>query len=610
LALTASLKAAQITSSLLLVQSSVRSITTRVILQNALLQYYTTGNDSDQNWDAAFSDLSFLLNSGQGSGSLLQAKIFSFDSPPPEKHGNNSLIQVTGSGIGNKIILPLKGTSGEDVYLGDPVYGYPPNLYPNLTYTTTRVNGTSNATRVRYNDNVLDRDTSMLLGPYMINETYALLSMTMPVINDTANSDILAWITIVVDANLVMQAIESQEGLDNTGVALLVGPTNTTNKLPAGYLWSSMRENAPKDFGVRFVLPPNETSHRHANYSYFQNSPVMNVTQYPAAKKAFAVRTGGPNNAGSMVATTNELGFEVAVGYAMPNTPIVDWVVIVEQAHSEVWKPIYHLRDILITCVFSVAALLIVLSIPIAHFSSAPIRRLRDATRNSITPPGHIAGDEGLDPNDLDHILRKQQSQKDGAEQIAAEGGFLFGTVFKYRQNQPIKERHVGRQRQDLRIPSKVKDHKHFVQDELSDLTTTFNEMCDELMVNYELLEERVKQRTAELEESKKAAEAANEMKTLFVANISHELKTPLNGIIGTAQTAQAENNVSDLRRDMRTICSQGDLLQKLIEDLLSFRYDLFLVDSLIKLVLIFCQQKSSCSRHCARGQGIQNSRH
>ena len=89
-------------------------------------------------------------------------------------------------------------------------------------------------------------------------------------------------------------------------------------------------------------------------------------------------------------------------------------------------------------------------------------------------------------------------------------------------------------------------------------------------------LEERVRQRTAELEESKKAAEAANEMKTLFVANISHELKTPLNGIIGTAQTAQAEGNVNNLKRDMRTIYSQGDLLQKLIEDLLSFRYFFF----------------------------------
>jgi len=91
-------------------------------------------------------------------------------------------------------------------------------------------------------------------------------------------------------------------------------------------------------------------------------------------------------------------------------------------------------------------------------------------------------------------------------------------------------------------------------------------------MMQYTKLEERVQQRTAELELSKKAAEEANEAKTLFVANISHELKTPLNGIIGTAQLAQAEGNISQLKRDMKTIYSHGDLLLKLIEDLLMFR--------------------------------------
>jgi osomolarity two-component system sensor histidine kinase SLN1 len=576
LALTASLKAAQITSSLLLIQSSVRSITTRVIIQNTLSRYNTMGIDDDQDWASAIGDLSFSLNGGQGNGTLLQARIFSIEPPPPERHGNNTLIQVTGLGVENRILLPLKRPSGQDVYLGDPVYGFPPTLYPNLTYTITRVNSTFNATRIQFEGTSFDSGTIMLLGPYMTNETYALMSMTMAVINDTSKSDILAWITIVADASLIMQAIQSQEGLDDTGSALLIGPTSMMNKFPASYLWNSPHQDVPKDFGVRFILPLNETNHKHTTSSNSQIRTLFNATQYPAAKKALTSSTGKLNNAGAMVSTTNELGLQVAVGYAMPNSPIVDWVVIVEQPHSEVWAPIYHLRNIFITCVFSIVAFLILLSIPIAHISTAPIRRLRDATRNSMRPSRHIRGDQRPDPNSLDRDNQKQQMQMDSEAQTAAKGVSFMGFVFRYRQKQSRAVKNDGRQGQEFRIPSRVKDYKHIFRDELSDLTTTFNEMCDELMVNYEQLEERVKQRTAELEESKKAAEVANEMKTLFVANISHELKTPLNGIIGIAQTAQAEDKVSDLKRDMSTIYSQGDLLRKLIEDLLSFRCEIF----------------------------------
>ncbi|KAG9973888.1 putative histidine kinase HHK5p, partial [Aureobasidium melanogenum] len=95
--------------------------------------------------------------------------------------------------------------------------------------------------------------------------------------------------------------------------------------------------------------------------------------------------------------------------------------------------------------------------------------------------------------------------------------------------------------------------------------------MSDELMMQYERLEERVKQRTAELELSKKAAEAANESKTLFIANISHELKTPLNGILGMCAVCMQEEDPMKLKRSLGIIYKSGDLLLNLLTDLLTF---------------------------------------
>jgi signal transduction histidine kinase/CheY-like chemotaxis protein/HPt (histidine-containing phosphotransfer) domain-containing protein len=59
------------------------------------------------------------------------------------------------------------------------------------------------------------------------------------------------------------------------------------------------------------------------------------------------------------------------------------------------------------------------------------------------------------------------------------------------------------------------------------------SELYEMLQDNMQTLEEKVLERTRELEEARMVAEAATAAKSEFLANMSHEIRTPMNGIIG-----------------------------------------------------------------------------
>ncbi|MCB1176872.1 MAG: HAMP domain-containing protein, partial [Leptospiraceae bacterium] len=134
----------------------------------------------------------------------------------------------------------------------------------------------------------------------------------------------------------------------------------------------------------------------------------------------------------------------------------------------------------------------------------------------------------------------------------------------------------------DRRIENKSKD-------EIGDLSRNFNSMADEL-----------KALLKELEAKNIRLENLDKLKDEFLSNTSHELKTPLNGIIGIAESL-IDGATGELgkptKNNLSLIISSGKRLSNLVNDILDFsklkNHELILQEknipiySLIEMVII-----------------------
>lgn len=250
-----------------------------------------------ENWGRALDDLEVVTSStGGGFGGLLQIVVYD----PRLGNGNDTpgglnvlggrlgLLNVTGDNAKGIIVPPSQDNGWHSGYLGNSSDldeqtsrvqsgealhdGFPSSLYPTPAEADL--------------DRIIDRG-GMVMGPLQINESFFMMSFTHPIINNTIKGDLLGFLTVVVNAQLVYDVVRDTRGLGDTGQVLLLGPGTPDNlfssreeamiKLQGSHPWSSGFDTSKMSF--EYLFPPKLSKQLVGVKSSWD--------KFPAVKKAY-----------------------------------------------------------------------------------------------------------------------------------------------------------------------------------------------------------------------------------------------------------------------------------------------------------------------------------
>ncbi|MGE5467165.1 MAG: ATP-binding protein [Ignavibacteria bacterium] len=159
---------------------------------------------------------------------------------------------------------------------------------------------------------------------------------------------------------------------------------------------------------------------------------------------------------------------------------------------------------------------------------------------------------------------------------------FLFAlwlaTRLQHRISEPILELAATSRRiaEEARYDLRVQGGQHLAETEA--LVGAFNRMLDEIAArdaelkkHRDALEDEVEARTAELRVAMEQAQAASRAKSQFIANISHELRTPMNGVIGMTELLLGTSLNAEQEHFAKTVFGSANSLLHLLNEILDF---------------------------------------
>jgi signal transduction histidine kinase/DNA-binding response OmpR family regulator len=116
---------------------------------------------------------------------------------------------------------------------------------------------------------------------------------------------------------------------------------------------------------------------------------------------------------------------------------------------------------------------------------------------------------------------------------------------------------------------SETGDEIEYLGHQLNQMIGKLRASQAEVLEHRQMLEERIRQRTEALEEATQRAMSANRAKSEFLANISHELRTPMNGILGMLDIVLDDELPAGQREHLEISKGCANTLLALLNDLL-----------------------------------------